>query len=313
MPKQDYYTVLGVRRDASDKDIKQTYRRLARQYHPDVNPGDATAEQRFKEISEAYGVLSQPESRKKYDRFGHQAFAPGFDPAFAGGGGFGGFGGGPNNLKDLFGNRAGFEGFGSVFEDLFGGGRPRQAQAPIQGEDLEHTVEVSFEEAVRGTTTQVQILRRDGRSERLQVKIPPGVDTGSKVRVAGKGEAGRSQGAPGDLYIVMRVQPHAYFTRQGNDIVSDVPVTLAEVLFGAKIDVPTIDGQATMTLPAGTQSGRRFRLRGKGMPLLSGGGRGDHYVTVQVVLPDALDDRSRELLEEFAARNPLQPRAHIRW
>lgn len=311
MPKKDYYTVLGVRRDASDKDIKQAYRRLARQYHPDVNPGDAAAEQRFKEISEAHGVLSQPESRSKYDRFGHQAFTPGFDATF-GGGGFGGFGG-PGNLKDMFGGRPGFEGLGSMFDDLFGGGRPRQSQAPIQGDDLEQTVEVSFEEAARGTTTQVQIVRRDGRSERLQVKIPPGVDTGSKVRVAGKGEAGRFHGAAGDLYIVMRVQPHAYFTRQGSDIASEVPVTLAEVLLGAKIEVPTIDGQATMTLPAGTQSGRRFRLRGKGIPILNSSGRGDHYVTVQVVLPDKLDERSRELLEEFAARNPQQPRAHIRW
>jgi molecular chaperone DnaJ len=131
--------------------------------------------------------------------------------------------------------------------------------------------------------------------------------------VAGKGEAGKNHGPPGDLYIVMRVRPHAYFTRQGNDILCEVPVTLTEVLLGAKIDVPTIDGKTTMTLPAGTQNGRRFRLRGKGVPALQGGGRGDHYVTVQVVLPDKLDARSRELLEEFAARHPLQPRAHMRW
>jgi DnaJ-class molecular chaperone len=310
MAKQDYYSVLGMRRDASDKEIKQAYRRLARQYHPDVNPGDAAAEQKFKEISEAYSVLSNPDSRKKYDRFGHQAFATGFDP-FASGGGFAG--GYTDNLKDFFGGRGSFEGLGSIFEELWGGGRQRTQQAPVSGPDLEHTVEVSFEEAMRGTTAPVQLLRRDGGIERLHVKIPPGVDTGSKVRVAGKGETGRYSGPPGDLYIVIRVRPHAYFARQGNDILCEVPVTLPEALLGAKIEVPTIDGKATMTLPAGTQNGRRFRLRGKGAPALQGGGRGDHYVTVHVVLPEKLDARSRELLEEFAAQNPQQPRASMRW
>ena len=311
MAKQDYYGVLGLRRDASDKEIKQAYRRLARQYHPDVNPGDAAAEQKFKEISEAYSVLSNPESRKKYDRFGHQAFATGFDSSFGSGGGFGG--GYTGNLKDFFGGRASFEGLGSIFEELWGGGRQRTQQAPVSGQDREHTVEVSFDEAMRGTTAHVQVPRRDGGMERLQVKIPPGVDTGSKIRVAGKGEPGRYSGRPGDLYIVIRVRPHAYFTRQGNDILCEVPVTLPEALLGAKIEVPTIDGKTTMTLPAGTQNGRRFRLRGKGAPLLQGDGRGDHYVTVHVVLPETLDARSRELVEEFAARNPLQPRASMRW
>jgi len=312
MAKRDYYSVLSVRREASDKEIKQTYRRLARQYHPDVNPGDASAEQKFKEISEAYAVLSNPNSRKKYDRFGHQAFATGFDPGFATGGGFGG--GQPGNFRDFFGSRTPFDGLNSLFEELWGsGGRQRTQQAPVSGQDSEQTVEISFEESVLGTTAQVQVMRRDGGVERLQVKIPPGVDTGSKVRLAGKGEAGRHSGPPGDLYMVIRVRPHAYFTRQVNDILCEVPVTLTEVLLGAKIDVPTIDGKITMTLPAGTQNGRRFRLRGKGVPALQGGVRGDHYVTVQVVLPDKLDARSRQLLEEFAARNPLQPRAHMRW
>jgi curved DNA-binding protein len=310
MAKKDYYNVLGVRRDASDKEIKQTYRRLARQYHPDVNPGDVSAEQKFKEISEAYSVLSHPDSRKKYDRFGHQAFANGFDPSFARDGGFGG---GQTNVKDFFAGRTSFDGLSSILEELWGGGRQRTQQTPMPGQDLEQTVELSFEEAVRGTTAQVQVIRRDGGTERLQVKIPPGVDTGSKVRVAGKGESGRYSGPSGALYLVIRVRPHAYFTRQGSDILCDVPVTLTEVLLGAKIEVPTIDGKTTMTLPTGTQNGRQFRLRGKGVPALHGGGQGDHYVTVQVVLPEKLDVRSRELLEEFAARNPLQPRAHMRW
>ena len=161
MAKKDYYNVLGVRRDASDKEIKQTYRRLARQYHPDVNPGDASAEQKFKEISEAYAVLSNPDSRKKYDRFGHQAFASGFDPGFARGGGFGG--GQPGNFRDFFGGRTPFDGLNSLFEELWGsGGRQRTQQAPVSGQDLEQTVDISFEESVRGTTAQVQVMRRDG-------------------------------------------------------------------------------------------------------------------------------------------------------
>lgn len=311
MAKQDYYSVLGLRRDASDKEIKQAYRRLARQYHPDVNPGDAAAEQKFKDISEAYSVLSNPESRKKYDHFGHQAFATGFDSGFSSGGGF--TGGYTGNLKDFFGGRASFDGLGSIFEELWGGGRQRTQQAQVAGQDLEHSIEVSFEEAMRGTTVHVQVPRRNGSMERLQVKIPPGVDTGAKVRVPGKGEPGRYSGPPGDLYIVIRVRPHMYFTRQGNDLLCEVPVTLSEALLGAKIEVPSIDGKTTMILPAGTQNGRRFRLRGKGAPALQGGGRGDYYITVQVVLPEKLDARSHELLEEFAARNPLQPRASMRW
>jgi DnaJ-class molecular chaperone len=311
MAKQDYYSVLGVRHDASDKEIKQTYRRLARQYHPDVNPGDVSAEQKFKEISEAYAILSNPDSRKKYDRFGHQAFASGFDPAFARGTGF--EGGQHGNFRDFFGGRGPFDGLSSLFDELWGGGRQQAQPGTVPGQDLEHTVELSFDEAVRGTTAQVQLMRRHGGMERLQVKIPPGVDTGSKVRVAGKGEAGKHGGRSGDLYIVMRVRPHAYFTRQGHDILCEVPVTLAEALLGARIDVPTIDGKITMTLPAGTQNGQRFRLRDRGVPALQGGMRGDHYITVQVVLPDKLDAQSRALLEEFAARNPLQPRAHLRW
>ena len=157
------------------------------------------------------------------------------------------------------------------------------------------------------------MVRGDGNVEWLRVKIPAGVDTNSKVRLAGKGEAGPHGGSVGDLYIVTRVQPHAYFVRQGHDIVCEVPVTLAEAMLGARVDIPTIDGKTTMTLPAGTQNGRKFRLRGKGAPHLKGEGRGDQYVTVKVVLPATLDEYSRQLVEEFDKRNPLQPRVHMRW
>lgn len=312
--KKDYYSVLGVQRTASAKEIKQAYRRLARRYHPDVNPGDATTEQKFKEISEAYEVLSHPEQRQKYDRFGHQGFAGGgFGPTSHGtNSGFRGFD--PGNLKDFFTNRGNFaEGLGTVLDELFKKGNPRSQGTRARGQDIEQTVHIRFEEAMRGTTTEVRIARRDGNSEGLRVKIPPGVDTHSRIRLAGKGEAGTAGGSAGDLYILTHVQPHPYFTRQGDDIMCEIPVTCAEAMLGAKIEVPTIDGKTTMMIPEGTQNGQKFRLRGKGAPRLKGEGRGDQYVTVQVVLPSTLDARSRQLIEEFDRCNPLQPRAHMRW
>jgi DnaJ-class molecular chaperone len=310
MAKQDYYTVLGIRRDASAKEIKQAYRRLARKYHPDVNPGDVQAEQKFKEISEAYSVLENPDSRKKYDQFGHHGFAGSFDSAFGRGGGSQGTY--TDNLRDFFGGRGGFsESFGSLFEDFFGGGKQRARAAAQRDKDIEQTVEIGFEEAVRGATIQVQVPRPNGNVERLQVKIPPGVANGSKIRLAGKGKA-HSNGAPGgDLYIVTRIRPHAFFSRDGHDIMCELPLALGEMLFGAKVQVPTIDGTTTMTIPAGTQNGRTFRLRGKGVPHLKESGRGDQYVKVVVVLPEHLDDRSRDLMEEFCQRNPQTPRAHM--
>jgi DnaJ-class molecular chaperone len=312
MAKRDYYSILGVKRSASEREIKQAYRRLARQYHPDVNPGDATAEQRFKEISEAYTVLGNAEQRKKYDHFGHQPFTTGFDPAFGRGQASRGFQTG--NLKDFFSGRGGFsEGFSTMFEELFSRGASRPPNTPARGQDIEQIVEIDFHEAMRGTTMEVRVRRRDGSVEGLRVKIPPGVDTDSKIRLSGKGEPGRPGTPQGDLYIVTHVRPHAYFTRQGNDVVCEVPVTLAEAMLGTRLDIPTIDGKTTMTLPAGTQNGQKFRLRGKGVPHMKGDGRGDHYVIVKVVLPATLDSHSRKLIEEFEQRNPLQPRAQMRW
>ncbi len=309
MASQDYYKTLGVKRDASEKDIKQAYRRLARKYHPDVNPGDTAAEQRFKEVSEAYSVLGTSDSRKKYDQFGHQAFTAGFDPYGAGGRNSYHFSG--DNFRDLFGQGGGF---GSIFDDLFGTGqsRSRQTREASADLDVEKNVDIRFEDAVCGTTIQLRVPRANGTMDRIQVRIPPGVDTGSRIRVAGKGKSGRHGQPDGDLYIITQVQPHAYFTRDGNDIICDVPVTLGEIALGAKIDVPTVDGKISMTIPPGTQNGRKFRLRGKGVPYLKGEGQGDQYVQLRVVLPDELDERSRALLEEFDQRNPLQPRAHMR-
>lgn len=310
MAKRDYYEVLGVRRDAAEKDIKQAYRRLARRYHPDVNPGDAAAEQKFKEISEAYAVLSNPEDRKKYDHFGHQGFQTGFDPAFGGAGSSRDF----HSIKDMFGGQGSFPGgLGSIFEDFFGAGTARPHTARTPGEDLTQTVEISFEDAIRGTTQPLQIKRPDGSTERLQVKIPPGIASGARLRLGRKGTPGQHGGADGDLYIAVHVIPHPYFTRQDYDLVCDLPITLEEAMLGAKVDVPTIDGKITMTLPACTQNGRRFRLRGKGVPHAKNGERGDQYVTVRVVLPEVLDERSQQLVAEFAQRNPLQPRVQMRW
>ncbi|ETW99178.1 MAG: hypothetical protein ETSY1_16025 [Candidatus Entotheonella factor] len=317
MASKDYYTTLGVKRDASDKDIKQAYRRLARKYHPDVNPGDAAAEQKFKEVSEAYNVLGTPESRSKYDQFGHQAFSGGFDPFTTSNRGSYHFSTG--NLRDLFGRSGGTGGsggfsdsFGSIFDDLFSAGQSRQGSDTGSDLDVEKNVDIRFEDAVHGTTIQLRIPRSNGTMDRIQVRIPPGVDTGSRIRVAGKGKAGRQGGPDGDLYIITQVQPHDYFIRDGNNIICDVPVTLREITLGAKIDVPTIDGKSSMTIPPGTQNGRKFRLRGKGIPYLKGEGQGDQYVHIRVVLPDQLDERSKALLEEFDQLNPLQPRAHMR-
>lgn len=314
MASQDYYKTLGVKRDASEKDIKQAYRRLARKYHPDVNPGDTAAEQRFKEVSEAYSVLGTSDSRKKYDQFGHQAFAAGFDPFAAGGRNSYNFSG--DNFRDLFGQGGGQGGggFGSIFDDLFGSGqsRSRQTREASADLDVEKNVDIRFEDAVCGTTIQLRVPRANGTMDRIQVRIPPGVDTGSRIRVAGKGKSGRHGQPDGDLYIITQVQPHAYFTRDGNDIICDAPVTLGEIALGAKIDVPTVDGKISMTIPPGTQNGRKFRLRGKGVPYLKGEGQGDQYVQLRVVLPDELDERSRALVEKFDQRNPLQPRAHMR-
>lgn len=318
MAEKDYYAILGVKRDASEKDIKQSYRRLARKYHPDVNPGDTAAERKFKEVSEAYSVLGTAESRKKYDQFGHQAFSGGFDPfGSSGRGGRSSFEFSTGNLRDFFGSGSSSSGsfsdsFGSIFEDLLSSGSSRSASNRGPDLDIEKNVDIRFEDAVRGTTIQLRVPRSNGDMDRIQVKIPPGVDTGSRIRVAGKGKTNLNDGPDGDLYILTQVRPHEYFTRDGNDIICDAPVTLGEIMLGAKIDVPTIDGKISMTIPAGTQNGRKFRLRGKGVPHLKGEGQGDQYVQIRVVLPDQLDERSQALMEEFDRLNPLQPRAHMR-
>src|SRR3990172_3032410 len=270
MAKKDYYDILGVRRDADDKQLKKAYRKLARKYHPDLNPNNKEAEQRFKEINEAYEVLSDPAKKKQYDSYGHAAFEAGFQGTEgfrAGAGGPGGF--------DFTVNRD--KGFGSIFEDLFGdvfGARKgyQPAPEPEAGKDLYYNLELDLKNAY----------------------------TGTKVRVAGKGGAGIRGGGSGDLYIIPVIRPHSFFERKGDDLYCEVPVTISEAALGAKIEVPTMDGIASMTIPPGTQGCHLFRLKAKGMPHLKGGGAGDQYVKIMVAIPKGISDLDKELFRQLS-------------
>jgi len=343
--KRDYYEVLGVGRDASAEAIKKAYRKLALKYHPDRNPGDKSAEEKFKEASEAYQILSDADRRAQYDRFGHAAFEPGA--------GFGGFDFN-SSFEDLF---------GDIFGDFFGGGR-RGRNRPRRGEDLRYDLEIDFEEAVFGVEKTIQVPRlatcvkcnglgtKDGEpretcdvcrgtgqvrlqqglfsiaktcgrchgegttvrhpcpvcgghgaietSETLSVRIPGGVDSGSRLKLRGKGEAGGNGGPAGDLYVVLTVREHPLFVRQGHNILCEVPISFTQAALGAEIEVPTIRGKKQVKIAAGTQSGTTMRLRGEGAPDLNGYGRGDQLVRLAVEVPKKLTARQRELLEEFA-------------
>lgn len=318
MEYKDYYKTLGVEKNADEKEIKKAYRKLARQYHPDVNPGIKDAEARFKEVNEAYEVLGNAEKRQKYDRLGANWNAyqsAGRDPS--------GFDwsqwttgpGGPRvsvqygDVSDLFGEG----GFSDFFQSIFGGmggqysgagtpfGRGGQAAAyqprPARGRDVEHPVEVALEEAYHGTQ---RVLSIDNR--RIEVKIPAGVRTGSKVRVAGEGYPGAAGGGTGDLYLVIQVQPHPIFERKGDDLAIEAPVTLYTAVLGGEVTVPTLTGKATLSIPAGTQPGQTFRLRGQGMPnLRDPSKRGNLMVKIQVRLPRQLNPQERQLFEELAS------------
>jgi len=346
--KRDYYDVLGVGRSASPDELKKAYRKLARQLHPDVNPGDAKAEERFKEINEAYEVLSDQDRRAAYDRYGHNANGMG------GGNPFGGFSGSP---------------FGDLFESFFSGATSsRQRNGPVRGQDLQVTVDLSFQEAVFGVEKDVEVLRleaceechgtrmRDGQnpptcstcggtgevrrgpqtilgpfmtsspcsacrgegvtitdpcpkcrgrgrisqSRTIKVTIPPGIDETQTLRLSGQGEAGPQGGAAGNLYVKVRVKPHLHFTRQGKQIHLQLGVNVAQAMLGDEIGIETLDGEVMFKLPPGTQSGQQFRLRGKGVPDLRGGDRGDQLVTIHVVIPKQLSPEQRELVEQLA-------------
>lgn len=298
---EELYTVLGVKKNASASEIKLAYRKLARKHHPDLNPGDQASEKRFKKISAAYAVLSDPEKRKKYDTLGPRFAEGGFPP----GGDFSG------TIFDNFDfSSMGREGgFGDIFEELFGGrshrrghgGRP--AGGPRRGNDLQYTMSITFEDSIRGLTTQVS-LNRNGASDSIKVRIPAGVSDGSKVRVSGKGEPGLNGGPTGDLFIITRVAKHRFFERRGDNIYCILPITIEEALLGARVEVPTVDGNTSFKIPPGTQSGQKFKLAGKGAPSLRGSVRGHQYVEVRIVLPTLGDQRSKEIIREFARLNP---------
>ncbi len=292
----DFYAVLGVPKGADADAIKKAYRKLARDLHPDKNPGNASAEGKFKTVNRAYETLSDPEKRKLYDEFGEDALREGFDAERArayrqwqgrgGGAGAGaGFGGGRVNLEDLFGGgmpggSVEYEASGDPFADLFGG-RGGRRRGPSRGRDVEQELTIDFASAVRGTTIQ---LRRPDSPEPVTVRIPPGADEGSRVRIAGQGARSSSGGPPGDLVLVLHVQPHPLFQRRGDDLELDVPITLTEAFRGGKVKVPTFDGSVTVKVPAGTQSGTVLRLRGKGVGK-KGKEPGDLYVRFLIRIP----------------------------
>ena len=315
MPQRDLYEVLGVGRDASAAQIKSAYRKLARQYHPDVNKAPDAAE-KFREASAAYEALSDPEKRKRYDQFGHAGLGggPGGPQAYA----RGGPGGATVDFSDFFGGSDGFMGM-SLDELLqsLGGGRTartsRRHRPPAKGADLEYPVTLDFLQAAHGVTTTIRVRRdrgpKAGQEEVIQVKIPAGVADGQKIRLRGKGQQGAQ--TPGDLYIVVTLQRHATFRRDGCDVIVDVPISLAEAALGAKVDVPTIDGMTTVTVPPGTSSGQKLRLRGKG--IVSGDTRGEQYVVIKIVAPGSLSDEQRALLEQFRDIEPSDVRANAPW
>ncbi len=385
--KEDYYKTLGVKRNSSQEEIRKAYRRLARKHHPDLNPGDKAAEERFKQVQEAYDVLSDPKKREMYDQLGFYSetgFNAGAGARTSSGPPPGGFHFSGFDFSDLFGfggqegqawSRRGAEaggGFSEMFSHLFRrGGSQEPQQQP--GTDLEYTVQIGFWDAIRGTQARLNISRLDAcgqcggagsiggakiqcpecqgtgkvrqmagamrfeltcprcngkgtlsntcpvchgegrisRQETVEVRIPPGAEDGSRLRVAGKGNAGTGGASPGDLYITTRVGEHPFFRRTGNDIHVQVPITVSEAALGAKIEVPTIDGQALLKIPPGTESGKKFRLREKGVLNRRTNVRGDQYVEVKVVVPRIQDERSKEILREFARLNPEDPRAGL--
>ena len=327
MATKDYYSILGVSRNADDKEIKQAFRRLARKYHPDVNPGDKSAEEKFKQINEAHEVLSDKEKRKKYDQFGDQwQYADQFARAGGRGAPYQGF-----DFGNIFSGGSqtysfGGEGFDSLFNELLKGraGAYTQRAQPRRGQDIEHPIEVTLEEAFSGTSRTISLQAEEpcptchgtgriqnavcsvcrglgvvSRVKQLEVKIPSGVKAGSRVRITGKGGEGYG-GAKGALYLVITVKPHPIFERQGDDLLVNVDVPLVTAVLGGEVSVPTLKGKLALKIPPETQNGRTFRLAGQGMPQLEKASRGALKAKVNVVLPTSLSPEEKELFQKLS-------------
>ncbi len=318
---KDYYKILGVSKTATKEEIKKAYRGLARKYHPDLNPDNKNAEEKFKEVQEAHEVLSDEEKRKTYDMFGSAEFRPGGRTTWKRADDTG-------QAYEYSYSAQDFSGFEDIFRDLFGSageGRPGRGRGETfrdifstvtrertsRGRDLEYQIEIDFDTAIRGGVRDLSISRQKQEgveTEKLSVRIPAGVDNGSRIRVQGKGEGG---GAKGDLYLRVKVKPHPVYTRKGDDIYLEVPVTVYEAALGKKIEIPTIDGTAEMTIPPGVQSGTRLRLKGKGVTNLKTKVRGDQYIEIRIAMPDKISEEDRKKYEELEKSHPYNPRAKL--
>ena len=314
--RRDYYEILGVSRSASHDEIKRAYRALAKKHHPDRNPDDPSAEVKFKEVQQAYSILSDPKKRSEYDRFGEAGV--GRWTRSSQGQNVYQWGVGSsvdaNDLEDLLSAFGGGE-RASVFEQFFGRRQPHgHRRQPRAGANEEVTATLSFEQAIHGTSVTVQVRGpRDADRRELEVKIPPGVEDGQKIRLKGRGQPGTDGGAPGDLFLVCRIQPHPYFTRRGADIYLEVPVSVTEAVLGARIEIPSLDGRATITLPAGTLGGTKLRLQGRGITTRNGTERGDQYAVIKIVPPSPLTAEQREQFERLREYDTADPRAGCMW
>jgi DnaJ-class molecular chaperone len=312
--EDDYYKVLGVKRDASQKEIQRAYRDLARKLHPDMNPGDKKAKEKFQRVQQAYDVLNDAEKREMYDRYGssfQSAGGGGGGPRqanpFAGGAGFEEF-----DFSQLFGGRPP-EGYADIFRQFTGGrGQGRRRSAPQRGADLQHELEVPFRTAITGGEVALHVRRPDGRTESITVKIPAGIEDGKKIRLREQGDADPAGGPNGDLLITVHVAPHPCYQRRGNDLIVTVPVTLAEAAAGAKVDVPTPKGVITLTVPPNSSSGRRLRAKGLGIAPAKGP-TGDLFAELRIMLPKQFDDAALEQIRELDQKYPLQPRTELQW
>ena len=323
MPDRDYYEVLGVARDATPEAIKKAYRGMARKYHPDVNPGDKAAEGKFKEVQQAYDILSEPEKRALYDRYGTAAFegmaaAGPRTSASEWTARFGEPGHETIDFSEFFGSfgqgggvHGGEQGGAGIFEDLLGKMRSSRPSKPRGGRSIEAHLTIPFLTAVRGGETSINVQRGEGQAENLVVKIPAGVDTGAKLRLKGQGEPGPKGGQRGDLTIVIAVEPHPYFKREDRNLLVEVPISVPEAVLGARIDVPALDGMKSLSIPPGSSSGMKLRLKGQGVPASGGKTEGDLFVQLKIVVPRSVDDESKRLIQQFADRTKQNPRAGL--